>query len=220
MANCYGTKEYEKFRQEQFALGNGGEWNYEEERTEKYKDYELKYSIYSSSLKTTDNFVYDHGKLSIYNHGELIYSLDDIYEDQPTFFYFYSINNYDYLMFRKDDLYGYTILNLTTLAEHNYFPDVVLNREQESFIIVEATLYNDILLLYGCHWGCPYIYYLLDTKTYKAYMLCKRYADDTKTQIDNNSLTIYYIDENAPESQTFTYNDLVALLKSSSNYDI
>lgn len=81
MANCYGTKEHERFRKKQLILGNGGEWKFEEERKVNYKDYELKYVTYSSSLKTNDNFVYDNGELSIYKNGKPIYCCNDIYED-------------------------------------------------------------------------------------------------------------------------------------------
>lgn len=220
MANCYGTKEHTKFTQEQLALGKDGEWILKDRRTESYGDYELQYATYSSSLKTYDNFVYDHGELSVYNNGKLIYVCNDMYNYHSIFFYLYSINNCDYLMFRKEDLYGYTILNLTTLEEHNYFPDVVLNREKESFIIVKATLLKDILVLYGCHWACPCIYYLLDAKTYKTHMLCHRDTDDAKTKIDNNALTIFYDDGDKPESQSFIYDELVELLKNSSSYDM
>ncbi len=220
MANCYGTKEHERFRKKQLILGNGGEWKFEEERKVNYKDYELKYVTYSSSLKTNDYFVYDHGELSIYKNGKLIYCCNDIYEDYPTFFYFYTITDTDYLIFRKDDLYGYTILNLNSIKEYNYFPDVVLNREQESFIIVEARLWNEILLLFGCHWGCPYIYYLIETHTYKTHMLCRRDTDESKTLITDNKLTIYYDDGAKPENETFDYDELVKILKNSDSYDI
>ena len=220
MANCYRTKEHERFRKEQLKLGDDGEWKLEEERKQNYKDYELKYVTYSSSLKTDSNFVYNHCKLSVYRRKQLIYASDDIYEDYPTFFYFYTLDGYDYLMFRKDDLYGYTIVNLTTMQEHNYFPDVVLNREQESFIIVEATLWNDILLLFGCHWACPYIYYALDARTYKTHMLCTRDVDETKTAIDDTSLTIYYTDGNKPKSQSYTYTEIVKILNENETYDI
>ena len=32
MANCYGTEQHAKFRQEQLGLGKDGEWKLEEER--------------------------------------------------------------------------------------------------------------------------------------------------------------------------------------------
>lgn len=220
MANCYGTEQHAKFRQEQLELGKNGEWIQEDEHTEQYKNYKLKYVTYSSSIKTDDSFIYNHGELSIYNNEKLVYYCDDIYEDYPTFFYFYTINDCDYLIFRKDDLYGYTILNLNSLDEHNYFPNVVLNREQESFIITEAKLWYDLLLLFGCHWGCPYIYYLLDTKTYKTHMLCKRNVDETKTVIDDTNLTIYYTDGDKPEFKTYTYDELIKIITKSDSYDI
>ena len=219
MANCYGTEQHAKFRQEQLALGNDGEWKLEEERTERYGDYELKYTTYSSSLKTDQNFIYNHAELNVYRNGKLIYTCSDIYEDQPTFFYFYTRQDNDYLMFRKDDLYGYTILNLNTLNEHNYFPDVVLNREQERFIIVEATLWNDILLLYGCYWAFPYMYFVLDLNTYKTHLLSQR-ATEEKTEIQNDKLTLHFYDDEQPKTQTYSYENLEKLLKESKTYDI
>lgn len=221
MANCYGTKKYEKIKQEQLALGKDGEWKLEDERTERYGDYELQYTTYASSLKTYDHFVYDHGKLSVYNGGKLIYSCNDMYEEnQPTFFYFYTLNDCNYLIFRKDGLYGYSILNLTTLEEHNYFPDVVLNREKESFIIVEARLWKYILLLFGCYWGGPYVCHLLNTQTYQTHLLNCRDIDESKTVIDENKLTVYFADGDKPEMQTCTYEELAHLLSNSLTYDI
>ena len=37
MANCYRTKEHERFRKEQLKLGDDGEWKLEEERKQNYK---------------------------------------------------------------------------------------------------------------------------------------------------------------------------------------
>lgn len=220
MANCYGTAQYEKFRKEQLDIGADCDWTPDEERYEQYGDYELSYNVYAPENKATDSFAYNRGVLKVRRNQKEFYSCADIYEDSPTFFRFFTWKGNDYLIFRKDDLYGYTIVNLNTCEEYNYFPDAVLDREQESFIIVDATLWNDVLLLDGCYWGCPYMYFLLDLNTYKTARLCERVTDNDKTVIEKNILTVRFDDEEEPKTHSFNYRDIEELLQNSDSYDI
>ena len=51
-------------------------------------------------------------------------------------------------------------------------------------------------------------------------MLCTRDVDETKTAIDDTSLTIYYTDGNKPKSQSYTYTEIVKILNENETYDI
>lgn len=220
MANCYGTKQYLTFRREQLDCIGKGELTLTNTLVKTYGKYSLEYATYYSPLRTADNFLYSRGILSVLLNGKQIYFCDDIYENSPMFFDFYIFEGNDYLIFRKDDLYGFTILNLNTLDEYNYFPDAVVNKKVESFIIVEAKLWKNILLLFGCYWGGPYIYYLLDAKTHKTHLLSNRDTDETKTVFDDKSLTVRYLDDDKPETEVFTFDVLKKLLKERTSYDI
>lgn len=65
-------------------------------------------------------------------------------------------NGKQYLLFRQD-LYGYSVLDLETGEIFSYFPQKVLDGE-EDFIWVAAHYnpYNNMLAVEGCYWACPY----------------------------------------------------------------
>lgn len=71
-------------------------------------------------------------------------------------------NGKEYFLFTQD-LYGYSILDINTLEDYRFYP-----RESfptgETFIWCDAkyNLYNNILIVHGCYWACPYNILLLD----------------------------------------------------------
>ncbi len=82
------------------------------------------------------------------------------------FYLFRHANGHRYLLFRED-LYGYSVLNLDTLVLHHEIPlQSVLKGEdfQESFIWTEPQYdpKNSLLAVSGCIWAYPYSVILLD----------------------------------------------------------
>ena len=71
-------------------------------------------------------------------------------------------NGHEYLFFRKD-LYGYSILDLTTTRDYNYFPAASFPTG-ETFIWCEIFYnpINNIAAVWGCYWACPYGVILAD----------------------------------------------------------
>lgn len=88
---------------------------------------------------------------------EVIYSTQNIYGDA----FFNLIEHKDgnqYLIFRID-LYGYSVLNLSTMKDYHFIPD-----EKETFIWTR-TNYNrntNLLTAEGCFWACPSGIFVVD----------------------------------------------------------
>lgn len=76
-------------------------------------------------------------------------------------------NGEKYLIFRQD-LYGYSVLNLETLEDFHYFPEEAFPQEKEKFsetFIWTDVFYsskNNLLAVIGCFWACPSSVILLD----------------------------------------------------------
>lgn len=70
-------------------------------------------------------------------------------------FYPVTLDGRSYLLICKS-LYGFTLLDPTTLNEvYDYFPEKVLENE-ESFIITGAQTFGKYLIFDGCYWGSSY----------------------------------------------------------------
>jgi len=71
-------------------------------------------------------------------------------------------NGHDYLIYRID-LYGYSVMDLTTGKQIDYFPESGLYGG-EPFIWCETTYcsVNNLLAVGGCYWACPYSYQFYD----------------------------------------------------------
>jgi len=151
--------------------------------------------------------------------------------------YLYEYGGKKYAFFKKD-LYGYVILNLESGEEYGYFPSDVLYPEPlkegekpslknfgEAFIITSAVILNDILILEGCYWACPYEYRLLSLNDYKTYPLSRKAKisdtiDNGLTVKDNKILARAYDENNKEKTYEFTYSGLAQRLKRSKTYDI
>ena len=138
-----------------------------------------------------------------------------------TFAYKYNHNNDDYLIFNKH-LYGYTILNLNTLEEYNYFPSDITDHKDEALIITNVDKYESILILQGCYWAysngeCT----LLDIDTKKTLRLIDIIS---KHQIINDGDFLIESDnikfESTNGNRSFKINELKELLNNSTSYDI
>ena len=112
--------------------------------------------------------------------------------DWDNMFYPLTLNNTDYLCFRKT-LYGFTLINTDTLTEEfDYFPENVIN-DDESFIITEAMSFSDIIVFIGCYWADSYSYYAYDNTRHLFLNLSKEFhisADDGSAIIDKDKLIL------------------------------
>lgn len=225
MPNVYGTKQYEEYLKQcdQFIREKAQdkyEWTLYDTIIKTYKEYKAQLGLYiQKNLEDERKTLFEATKLTIEKNGEQIYACPNML-DRCDLLYFFNYNGQDYLLFRKD-LYGYALLNLETLEEHNYFPSAVVEHD-ESFIVTDAHLFRDILILEGCFWACPYSCYLLDLKTFKTHDLRREtFNSNDNIQIKENSATIiYYDDDDNPDPVTYSYEELSALLEKSDSYDL
>ena len=70
-----------------------------------------------------------------------------------------------YLVFRQD-LYGYSVLDISSHNILRYFPEKNMELYGETFIWteIEYNSENDILAVSGCFWACPYSVHLFTFK--------------------------------------------------------
>lgn len=98
--------------------------------------------------------------------GELRYECDfvDEHKWEETFIPL-ELEGVRYLCFRKT-LYGFSLLNVDTFEEEEFFPFEVIDGE-ESYIFVDAISFHEFIVFDGCYWGTSYFYYIYDSKTKK-----------------------------------------------------
>ena len=221
--NAYGTEDYIKFHERGTADMNTAE----DEREYDIGNLKVAYKKYfctriidgnECNLETTlTTFFLDGKKICEYTCNE--------YFMKP---YPYKYGGKRFVLFKKD-LYGYTILNLETLEEYNYFPSDVLYPDNknfgEAFIITDAIIFKDILIFEGCYWGGPYEYWLLSLKDYKTYPLSiEKKIYNIKNDgliIDGSSVTILAESQDKKDlTLNFSYEELNTYLKLSKTYDI
>lgn len=150
--------------------------------------------------------------------GNLKYECECIDRHEwDNMFYPLNMNGTSYLCFRKT-LYGFTLLDTETLVEeYDFFPECVLGGE-ESFIIVDAKMFGDIIIFYGCYWACPYACIAYDHLAGVFVNLSDEYgvADD-ETVIKDDVLVLRgtACNDDAKEA-TVSMNDIRLLLKNKS----
>ncbi|MDE5592687.1 MAG: hypothetical protein K2I75_02000, partial [Clostridiales bacterium] len=144
-----------------------------------------------------------------------------IYECIDTFFtpYEFEYKGTQYLIFRKS-LYGYTILNLTDFTEKNYFPSRVLEGE-EAFIICEAKILKNLLVLGGCLWGGPYECRVLNLDTSQIANISKICnITDVVGEINVPDNALILQDENTNNIIKLEYEKLVEFVELKHNEDL
>jgi hypothetical protein len=100
--------------------------------------------------------------VKVYNRdNELLhgyFSLDDFIACE----YIEHSNGLDYL-FYKEDLYGYSVLELSTKRVFDYYPAATFKDNIETFIAtsVHYNRQNNIAAVEGCFWACPWDVLLL-----------------------------------------------------------
>ena len=106
-------------------------------------------------------------------------------------FYGITYHGIEYICFRKT-LYGFTLLNAATLEEEfDYFPTGVLEG-QESFIVVNAKSFADLIIFDGCYWAGPYIYYAYDHGKKRFLNLSEAYdfTSENKMEVMGDALVL------------------------------
>lgn len=112
---------------------------------------------------------------------------------------FYSVTYHGivYICFRKT-LYGFTLLNVATLEEAcDYFPSEVLEG-YESYIMVNARSFGDLIIFDGCYWAGPYIYYAYDHAQKRFLNLSEAYdfTSENKFEVIDDTLVLTGTNEN------------------------
>ncbi len=146
--------------------------------------------------------------------GDAIYQCECVdVHDWKQMVYPLVIDGKTVLCFRKT-LYGFTLLDADTLEEvYEYFPSEV-TEGKESFIIVDAVMFHDLILFSGCYWAWPYWSVAYDCKNKRFLNLCdvSGVYDDTLT-VENDVIVMTGTD-NAEQkvTVTLTYDEVKSRL--------
>lgn len=219
--NAYGTKEY-RDRFEKYKADTSGAL------IDRQKSLDFgKFKIGLTYYRTQKKFVCETARMEIFKDGKKIYEcLCNEHVTEPSF---YRYADKLWIFFRKD-LYGYTLLNLDTLEERNYFPSSAIEGG-EAFIPCEAAAIKDVLIFYGCYWASPYFYYLLSLADYRTCRLnfeapevCDIYEQGVR--IEEGKLKFDYgiwneeLQEEQKKQAVFGYEELKKMLEESRTYDL
>ncbi len=123
------------------------------------------------------------------------------------------IDGKTYLCFRKT-LYGFTLLAADTLEEwYDYFPSEV-TEGKESFIIVDAVMFHDLIFFSGCYWAWPYWSVAYDHHNKRFLNLCdvSGIYDDALAVEDDEIVLKGTDDEEQTVTVTLTYDEVKARL--------
>lgn len=99
--------------------------------------------------------------------GKCLYTWRNLNDSCDLIYFFRHANGRRYLIFRRD-LYGYSILELETMRELHYIPQVSYPAEgekfYETFIWTDChySLENNLLAVGGCYWAAPVSVIVLD----------------------------------------------------------
>lgn len=229
MANAYGTKEYLEYRQSLYKQNDKDKWYLVDVKRSSFEKYKIEYEYLCRESEYEQYQINRMNaelrcEMTVYKFGKLCYECNDVYN---TRCFYFTHNSNDFILFCKDKLYGYTILNLDTLDEINYFPSNIVDNWQknsaESFIIYDAMKWNDVLLLEGCFWAGPTMCCLFDLNTFKTYLIDNeewRSIADNGISVNDDVLTLRYEDEEMPASSSYTYEQVKALLQASTSCDL
>lgn len=240
--NVFGTKEYLSYQKACRADFSKAERNI---NVSEHGEYRVVAETYTERRKDESGIVCEKrtSVISVFIGNKKIYGYENNDYEFPPFFFEYGGQK---LMFCKRELYGYTILNLDTMTEHNYFPSGVLCPDKiktdvprpdgddspvsfgEAFIITPPVrLFNDILILEGCYWGFGYGYRALSLRDYKTLSLSSLYGIidtvDDAVCIEKDRLPIgeyFDINGNRKSGLHIFYNELKKRLDGTNCRDI
>ena len=159
MKNAAYTKEYITYRRHQEAVFNSNFFKSEEIVTLS-SHYRLRSRSYAGYVGEYHLHAAEHELLDL--SGRVLYTYRNLDDSAEFHRIIEHSDGGSYLIFRTD-LYGYSVLDLTTLRDFHYIPsdsfptgetfiwtDVFYNRE------------NDVLAVSGCYWACPFGTLLVD----------------------------------------------------------
>ncbi len=102
-------------------------------------------------------------KVKVFFDNKQIYEFKCLYENLLFCQLIKHSNGKKYLMFNRE-LYGYSVLELDTMKEFHYYPKENMKEGRETFIWTDVFYNpnNNFMAGFGCYWGSPYFYILID----------------------------------------------------------
>ena len=159
--NVYHTPEYQAYRQKcGFVFSEEHRSSLPGETRELPEGYSVRTDYYAGQLtyqlRAARHRLLDSG-------GQVVYTWDNMDYDGEFYTLIAHANGNHYLVFRED-LYGYSVLEVETGRAVHYFPDRSWNQKWETFIWtgVNYDPRTNLLAVSGCYWACPNGTLLLD----------------------------------------------------------
>lgn len=160
--NVYHTPQYQKFRQEQaFLFSEDCLCQRPGKEPELPQGWTVCTSRYQGGL-------YRAARHQLLDSGDqVVYTWDNINDDGEFYRLFPHANGNHYLVFRED-LYGYSVLEVETGRTMHYIPEKswpLDGRQGEETFIWTNVAYDaatNLLAVSGCYWACPNGTLLLD----------------------------------------------------------
>ena len=160
--NVYHTPQYQKFRQEQaFLFSEDCLCQRPGKEPELLQGWTVCTSRYQGGVyRAARHQLLDSG-------GQVVYTWDNINDDGEFYRLFPHANGNHYLVFRED-LYGYSVLEVETGRTMHYIPEKswpLDGRQGEETFIWTNVAYDaatNLLAVSGCYWACPNGTLLLD----------------------------------------------------------
>ena len=160
--NVYHTPQYQSFRQEQaFLFSEACLCQRPGKEPELPQGWTVRTSRYQGGVcRAARHQLLDSG-------GQVVYTWDNINDDGEFYRLFPHANGNHYLVFRED-LYGYSVLEVETGRTMHYIPEKSWpldgRQGKETFIWTNAAYdaATNLLAVWGCYWACPNSMVFLD----------------------------------------------------------
>ena len=162
--NVYHTPQYQKFRQEQAFLFSEDclcqRPGKENELPQGWTVRTSRYQYQGGACRAARHQLLDIG-------GRVVYTWDNINDDGEFYQLIPHANENHYLVFRED-LYGYSVLEMETGRTMHYIPEKswpLDGRQGEETFIWTNVAYDaatNLLAVWGCYWACPNSMVFLD----------------------------------------------------------
>lgn len=160
--NVYHTPQYQKFRQEHaFLFSEDCLCQRPGKEPELPQGWTVRTSRYQGGLcRAARHQLLDSG-------GQVVYTWDNINDDGEFYQLLPHANGNHYLVFRED-LYGYSVLEVETGRTMHYIPEKswpLDGRQGEETFIWTNVAYDaatNLLAVWGCYWACPNSMVFLD----------------------------------------------------------
>lgn len=160
--NVYHTPQYQKFRQEHaFLFSEDCLCQRPGKEPELPQGWTVRTSRYQGGVcRAARHQLLDSG-------GQVVYTWDNINDDGEFYQLLPHANGNHYLVFRED-LYGYSVLEVETGRTMHYIPEKswpLDGRQGEETFIWTNVAYDaatNLLAVWGCYWACPNSMVFLD----------------------------------------------------------